>query len=84
MAIKLHVVAVEATDEVDDLIFTVKCFDSESAELELKQTVHNAASWAELSADVARAIEMLKLDADSKTPNVEVTGKPPRGAAGAK
>ena len=70
MATKLHVVAVEATDDANDLLFTVKCFDSESAEVDLKQTVHNTASWAELSAGVALAIEMLKLDANSKTPNV--------------
>ncbi len=59
---KLHITSIEAVDEADDLAFTVQTFDSHTASIELKQTVHNVESWRELAADVEKALLMLNLE----------------------
>lgn len=67
MATTLHVVAIEATDEANELVFKVETFDSGTATIDLKQTTHSAASWAALAADVGRAIAMLSLEVGAAT-----------------
>lgn len=58
----LHITAIEACDDQGDLLFAVKMFDSGAVEIDLKQTCHNASSWQELAAEVARAIKMMDLN----------------------
>jgi hypothetical protein len=60
--VKLEIVKIEATDDADHLAFSVEKFDSESATVELKHTVHNIESWREIAAEIERALTMLALE----------------------
>ena len=62
MVLKLYTTEVECVDEeLQEHIFVVKTFDECTAEVFLKDSVHNLASWNALSAAVEEAIKRLEL-----------------------
>ncbi len=60
MSLKLFVTEVEAYNEDEERVFTVKALEEGVVKVELTQQVHDAASWQVVSAGVARAIEVLQ------------------------
>lgn len=49
-------------NEVDEPVFTVKCYDDECAQLELHSNLVTRAGWVELSHAVYQAIKTLYPD----------------------
>ncbi len=60
MSIKLYAESVAGYSN-EELLFSVKTFDSGCATVELKQTLHNRESWDEIAQKIGEAIGMLSL-----------------------
>ena len=65
MSITLHISEVEGYDDAKEHVFTVRCVDEACAGVDLKQIAHTAASWREVSAEIEKALTMLKLEGDA-------------------
>lgn len=57
-------VTFEITDDADELLAIVDCFDASSATVEIK-TVVSRHTWPELSAKIAECLSAMQLDGDA-------------------
>ena len=64
MTIALHITEVEAYDDLQEHVFTVRCVDEACASVDLKQSAYTAASWRETAAEIEKALLMMKLEGD--------------------
>ncbi len=58
MTIKMYPIEFEACDEVNELMFKVRCFDEAASEVEIK-TLVTPALWDEIAAKVAEALRLI-------------------------
>ncbi len=59
---KVYPSKVEAVNGQDELVFTATAFDQYSANIDLKQTLHNEVSLEEMIEGLRKAFTLLELD----------------------
>ncbi len=63
---KSYVTEVFIEDEFKECAAIVRVFEEAAAQIELKNGLHTAASWHELSKAIYDAIKLLELESDGK------------------